>query len=254
MKRTGSYINYVNKYCILGGLDGPGTNSAARQDKGANTLRRSYISHGTLSTAQQKLTGKFKEAGWELGKDYEFTGSSEELEETRRNILVALVLAIILTYMLLSAILDSLIHPLTILVTVPLGAAGVIVALFFSGASLNIMSMMAVVMLVGIVVNNGILIIDYALQKLKERESSLADGVRDACVQRFRAIFMTNAAIVAGILPQALGGSGTEFLTPLAVATMGGVIISTVFAFFAVPALFLLVSRGWKRAARMEAK
>ena len=145
--------------------------------------------------------------------------------------------------MLLAAILNSFSHPITILVTVPLALVGVFLTLFLFGITFNMMSMMAIVMLVGIVVNNAILIIDYALQLVKAEAGSVVDCVRQACRARFRAILMTNLAILAGIAPQISGGSGAEFMIPIAATTMGGIAVSTLFTLFAIPALFIIMEK-----------
>ena len=98
-------------------------------------------------------------------------------------------------------------------------------------------------MLVGIVVNNAILIIDYALQQMKSCGESIEVCIHQASVVKFRAVLMTNIAIIAGILPQVFGGTGSGFLIPLAAATMGGVAVSTIFTLFTIPSLFLIVER-----------
>jgi len=221
-----------------------GVSKLFRLDKRRVIYLRTFIAEGTQSENIAKLDKVFSGIDFPDGFGYSYGGSSEELEKTQREIQIAFTLAVIMTYMLLAAILNSFIHPLTILVTVPLGVVGVVLALFFSGISMNLMSMMAIVMLVGIVVNNGILIIDYALQKLQTCDDTVAECVREASTVRFRAILMANVAIVAGIMPQVFGGSGSEFMVPMGAATIGGVIVSTIFTFFAVPALFLLIERG----------
>ncbi|MFO8055787.1 MAG: efflux RND transporter permease subunit [bacterium] len=230
-----------------------GTASISRKDKRRTISLRCFIANKSLTENTQLLEKKFDNMEEFQGDyDYEFAGTAQEQQETQQHILFAFILAVILTYMLLAAILNSFVHPLTILVTVPLGMVGVFLALFFSGITLNVMSMMAIVMLVGIVVNNAILIIDYALQKLNTEGGPVADCVQQASVVRFRAVLMASLAIIAGILPQVFGGSGSEFSRPIGVATIGGVGVSLVFTYFTVPALFLVVERmmrGTKRAA-----
>jgi len=104
------------------------------------------------------------------------------------------------------------------------------------------------VMLVGIVVNNAILIIDYALARRAEG-MEVAESARQGGVVKFRAVLMTNLAIIAGIAPQVFGGSGVDFMVPIAMATMGGVAVSTLFTFFTIPALFVVVegASSWLR-------
>ncbi len=218
-----------------------GYSSIKRVDKERVILLYSYISNLTLNENQALLAENFKKVDFPPGYSYKFAGNAEEMQETFQNIMVAFILAVILTYMLLAAILNSFVHPITIGVTVLYGVVGVVLTLFFTGLTINVMSLMAVVMLVGIVVNNGILIIDYAIQRTRECDATLAHCVKEAADVRFRAILMTNLAIIAGIAPQIFGGSGTEYLVPIAAATMGGVAVSTIFTFYAVPALFVVM-------------
>ena len=162
--------------------------------------------------------------------------------EARASTSEAFIIASILTFMLLAAILNSFVHPFTILLSVPLGLAGVLYALFFSGITLNMMSMMSIVMLVGIVVNSAILIIDQAMAATAAGEEAVA-AVTQACADKFRPILMTNIAIICGLLPQAFGGSGASFRSALALPTIGGIILSTFFTMFFIPVVFVLVER-----------
>jgi HAE1 family hydrophobic/amphiphilic exporter-1 len=144
--------------------------------------------------------------------------------------------------MLLAAILNSFVHPFAILFTIPLGVAGVFYALFFSGITMNMMSMMSIVMLVGIVVNSAILIVDKAMA-LRQDGMDIVQAAKGACEAKFRAILLTNIAIIAGLMPQAFGGSGASFRTALALPTIGGIIVSTIFTLIFIPVLFCYFER-----------
>ncbi|MDD5224645.1 MAG: efflux RND transporter permease subunit [bacterium] len=218
-----------------------GIANLARKDKARVITLQGYISRMSQSENAALIKEKLKDFKLPPGYYYKFGRTEEMRKETSANIGFAFILAVILTYMLLAAILDSMIHPLTIMAAVPLGLVGVIVSLFFFGTTLNIMSMMAIVMLVGIVVNNSILIIDYAMTNIRNEAGDLAFCVQDAAVIKFRAVMMTTLAVIVGILPQLPHGSGSEFMRPIAVATIGGVGISAFFTFYTIPALFLLV-------------
>jgi len=234
------------------------TASLKRRDKRRVISMRCFIANKSLTENMEILEEEFKKIeAFEGDYDYEFAGSAQEQQETFSHIIFAFVLAVILTYMLLAAILNSFVHPITILMTVPLGLVGVFFALFFTGITLNIMSMMAIVMLVGIVVNNAILIIDYALQQMNSCDDSVDDCVHRASVVRFRAVLMASLAIIAGIVPQVFGGSGAEFSRPIGAATIGGVGVSLVFTYFTIPALFVVVEKSMnaiKRAASWTVK
>jgi len=148
----------------------------------------------------------------------------------------------------LAAILESFIHPFTIMFTLPLGLVGVSAALFLTGATINIFSLMAMVMLVGIVVNNAILILDYAAQ---QRRKGLAakEAILEAGPARFRPITMTTLAIIAGIMPQALGGAGAAYTVAMAVVTMGGVIAAGSLSLFMVPVVYTWFDRLSRKKA-----
>ncbi len=176
------------------------------------------------------------------GYRVEYAGEIEMLGESFIEIYKALVLAIILTYLVLAAILESFVHPFTIMFTLPLGVVGVSVALASTGATINIMSLMAMVMLVGIVVNNAILILDLTGQ-LRRQGLPPKEAVLTASAQRFRPIVMTTLAIVVGILPQALGGAGAAYTVAMAVVTIGGVVAAGTLSLFVIPVVYTWFER-----------
>ncbi len=164
-------------------------------------------------------------------------------EESFASIFKALFLAIILTYMVLAGTLESFKHPFTIMATLPLGLVGTSFALFLTGQTINIFSLMAVVMLVGIVVNNAILLLDYT-SVLRQRGMKRREALFEACPVRLRPIIISNLAIAIGMLPQALGGAGSEFRAVMAIVTMGGVLVSAVFTMYAIPVIYDVFDRG----------
>lgn len=176
------------------------------------------------------------------GYRVEYAGDIEMLGESFTEIYKALVLAIVLTYLVLAAILESFVHPFTIMFTLPLGLVGVSASLVLSGATINIMSLMAIVMLVGIVVNNAILILDLA-GELRKQGKNAHDAIYEASHRRFRAITMTTLAIIAGIFPQAVGGSGAAYTVAMAVVTMGGVIAAGTLSLFIIPVVYTWFDR-----------
>jgi len=167
-----------------------------------------------------------------------FAGMAEMMSETFTSLFQALVLAIILTYMLLAAILESYRFPIIIMMTLPLALIGVSLSLVISGMSISMFSLMAIIMLVGIVVNNGILLIDYT-QQLRRSGRKLKDAILEACPIRLRPILMSNAATALGMLPLAMGlGAGGEFRAPMAIVAIGGLLVSTALTLFVIPVLF----------------
>lgn len=153
---------------------------------------------------------------------------------------LAVFLAIALIYMLLATQFESFIHPLTILVSVPLAVTGVILALFLSGRAFGLTAFIGLLMLVGIVVKNGILLIDYTNQ-LRARGRARNEAVLEASPTRLRPILMTSLTAGFGMMPLALGlGSGSETLAPLATAVVGGLTTSTLLTLFVVPVVYTL--------------
>ena len=180
-------------------------------------------------------------AGYELN----WGGMAEEMGTMIADILRAFIIAIVLTYMLLAAILESLTQPLLILGTVPLALIGVFGGLALTGLSLNIVSLLAIVMLIGIVVNNAILQLDYANQLVRNRGRSMHDALLEACPTKLKPILMSSMAIILGMLPMALGigASGAEMRQPMGVVSIGGIIFSTILSLLVIPVLYNVVSR-----------
>jgi len=190
-----------------------------------------------VAEVQERLAAEPLPPGysWRVG------GEFEDFGDAFAAILEALALAIILTYIVLAMILESFVRPLTIMVTLPLGVAGGMLGLMLAGVPLNIFAMMAIVMLVGIVVNNAILILDYAGQQ-QAKGKTAAEAVGEAGPVRLRPIVMSNVAIAAALLPQAIGsGPGAGFSAPMAVVTIGGALVAAVFTLFLIPVLYVKV-------------
>jgi len=153
---------------------------------------------------------------------------------------VSIFLAIALIYMLLAAQFESFVHPLTILCSVPVSIVGVILALFLSGRSFGLTALIGLLMLVGIVVKNGILLVDYT-NVLRARGHKRDEAVLEAAPTRLRPILMTTSATVLGMLPIAMGiGKGSETNAPMATAVIGGLLTSTMLTLFIVPTVYTL--------------
>ena len=144
-------------------------------------------------------------------------------------------------YLILVAQFRSFLDPLLILLAVPMGLSGVLVTLYMTGTTLNVQSLMGIVMMVGIVVSNSILIVEFT-NRLREDGMSVRDAVATACRVRLRPVLMTSLATIFGLLPMAMKlGAGSEAYAPLARAIIGGLCVSVVFTVFIVPAAYFLV-------------
>jgi HAE1 family hydrophobic/amphiphilic exporter-1 len=145
----------------------------------------------------------------------------------------------------LAAILESLTQPFLILGTIPLALIGVFFGLAITGLSMNIVSMLAIVMLVGIVVNNAILLLDYTNQLVRQKKYSVHDALIEACPTKLKPIIMSTLAIILGMLPMALGigSSGAEMRQPMGIVSIGGLIASTLLSLIVIPVLYNVVTR-----------
>jgi hydrophobe/amphiphile efflux-1 (HAE1) family protein len=179
-------------------------------------------------------------------------GQTLEQKKAFLGLLYAGLMALALVYMVLASQFKSLIDPLVIMFSVPLGVSGVFIMLYLTGTKLSVNSFMGIIMMVGIVVSNGVLLVDFA-NVLRRRGKDLREATIEAGRTRLRPILMTTIATVLGLIPMALGiGEGSETNLPLARAVIGGLMVSTFFTLFLVPALYTLLDRFAKRKAPHE--
>jgi len=178
----------------------------------------------------------------------DLTGQSREFRESSSALYFLFGFAVVFIYLVLAAQFESFVHPLTILLSVPLAVAGALAALFAFGQTMNIYSQIGLIMLIGLVAKNAILIVEFANQ-LRERGQRLFDAVAEAATIRLRPILMTSFATVFGILPIAIGlGAGAEARRPLGIAVVGGMLLSTFLTLVLVPVVYTLLARFTKVA------
>jgi len=176
-----------------------------------------------------------------------FTGQAEELGKTMKNVKFVFLLAFVLLYMVLASQFNSFIQPVIIMLAQPLAIIGGLIALLISGDTLNIFSMIGLVLLIGLVAKNSILLVDLTNQ-LREKGASINDALKEACPIRLRPVLMTSLTIILALLPAALGlGAGSETNRPLSVAIIGGMISSTLLTLVVVPAAYSLVMNGLEK-------
>jgi HAE1 family hydrophobic/amphiphilic exporter-1 len=183
--------------------------------------------------------------------DFKWTGNVEELDDTMTDMLLTFSLALVLMYMLLASLMESLWQPLIIFTTVPMAMIGVFVIMFLFGTTMNIMSLMAIITLLGLVVNDDILIHDYTEQLMHKRKMNIFDATVLSGKTKMKAVIMTTVAIIFGMLPNAigLGDAGAEFRMPMAIVTIGGMLTSTVLTLYLIPSLFYVI-RSRKKMSR----
>ena len=199
------------------------------------------IGKSTMGPVQKKIEAAIAKVNWEFGYGAEFGGMSEIQDETTGEIGRAFFLAIILTYMLLAAIMNSLAHPFTIATSILTSFAGVFALLFLSGASMNVGAMLAFVMLVGLVVNNNILLLEPTINRVNKGEN-VKDALWAELKDKKSMILMTSIAVMTGMVPQLWSADGMK--VAMAAVMIGGMFASLVWTFALTPALFFLVERG----------
>jgi len=181
------------------------------------------------------------------GSSWNMSGEEVRRRESFDNLFFALIIAIVLVYMVIAAILESIIHPLTIMLSVPLAGAGVVASFLMTGISLNLMGYIGIVMLTGIVVNNAIVLLD-RIQQIRDMGgagASVFDAVVLAGRQRLRPILMTSLTTIIALVPLAMGfGQGAELRRPMAIAVIGGLTSSTLLTLWIMPVLYLIVEDG----------
>jgi len=185
-------------------------------------------------------------AGEVLDDSYttDLSGPSKEFEESSSTLLFAFILALVLVYLILAAQFESFIDPLIIMFTVPLALAGAVLALWYTGSTLNIFSQIGIIVLIGIVTKNGILIVEFANQR-KEEGLKTQEAVNEAAISRLRPILMTSLATVLGALPIALAlGAASVSRVSMGIAIIGGLLFSLVLTLFVIPALYTYLSRN----------
>jgi len=208
---------------------------------------------GTPSIAEAAAINKVLEISKELmpaGYRVKMIGRSDEFGKTANYMLFAFVTAMILVYMVLASQFNSFVQPLVIMVAQPLAIIGGIGALWLTGHSLNIYSMIGLVLLVGLVAKNSILLVDLTNQ-MRGEGMSIDDALKAACPIRMRPVLMTSATIILALSPAASGlGAGSDTNGPLAVAVIGGLVSSTLLTLVVVPSVYSLVEHRVERFRR----
>ncbi len=217
-------------------VDGPVSISRENQERVVTVS--SEISGRDLGSIIKDLDEKLKEYEMPSGYYYDLGGENADMMEAFAQLALALLVAIALIYMIMAAQFESLLYPFIIMFTIPLAFGGGIFALFLTGKTFGATAFIGIIMLAGIIVNNGIVLIDY-INLLREEDHSTEEAIKLAGPVRLRPILMTTLTTVLGLIPLALGiGEGAEMQAPMAIVVIGGLTLGTILTLVFVPVLY----------------
>ncbi|MGA7831271.1 MAG: efflux RND transporter permease subunit [Terracidiphilus sp.] len=219
----------------------------------AVTLTFNLAPNVALGDAVTALEGVQREMNMPSAIHASFQGTTQDYQTMKKNMPWLIAAALVAVYIVLGILYESLIHPLTILSTIPPAGVGAILALMLTGTSLTIIALIGIILLIGIVKKNAIMMIDFALQAEREQGLPPVEAIYQACLLRFRPIMMTTMAALFGGLPLAIGmGVGSELRRPLGITIVGGLIVSQMLTLFTTPVVYLFFDRLQWRVMKLR--
>ncbi len=240
-------LSSKNGFVRLGDIAEVKLSSGPTQIDREDRQRQVIVYANAVGTSPGEIIAKVKELVPELnlplGYSSKLVGQAQMMENSFKEIGKALILAVVLIYMVLAAEFESFIHPLTIMLSLPFSLVGAVLGLLIAGNTINIMSLIGIIMLMGLVTKNAILLVDYTNQQ-RAAGVPVVEALVEAGSVRLRPILMTTMAMIFGMLPIALGiGAGAEIRSSMGVALIGGLITSTFLTLIIIPLVYLLIDR-----------
>ncbi len=224
-------------------VERPSETQITRKDKQKVYRVEANILNGSIGEVSSKIQPQVNQIELPPGYQISMGGDTESQTESYQAISIALVQAIVLTYMLLAAILGSYLHPFTIMLTLPLGFVGAVLSMSIFGLTINIFSLLAIVMLVGILVNDAILLLDQT-RIFRQEGLPIKEALLKACPLKLRTIIMTNLTIIISMFPQTLGDRGAAVMrATLASVEIGAIIVQTLCTLTIIPVLYMILDR-----------
>jgi multidrug efflux pump len=215
----------------------------------ATTISYNLAEGATLADGQAAVRQAEAEIGLPINVRGSFQGTARAAQETQQQQPLLILAALVVIYIVLGVLYESLVHPLTVLSTLPSAGVGAVLALLLFKMEFSIMALIGLFLLIGIVKKNAILIIDFALDAERSRGLTPLDAVREACLLRFRPILMTTLAAILGALPLAIGfGEGAELRRPLGIAIIGGLVASQLLTLLTTPVVYLFMDKLRRRS------
>jgi multidrug efflux pump len=203
----------------------------------------------TLSQAQEAIMQAQADIAMPINVRGSFAGTALAFQQSNSQQVLLIAAALVVIYIVLGVLYESLIHPITVLSTLPSAGVGAVLALLLFRMEFSIIALIGVFLLIGIVKKNAILIIDFALEAERARGLTATQAVREACLLRFRPILMTTLAAALGALPLAIGfGEGSELRQPLGIAIIGGLIASQLLTLLTTPVVYVLLDKLRRRS------
>ena len=200
------------------------------------------LSGRDMGSVTQEIRSRLVDLSLPAGVSVEMGGQNDEMDSSFRSLRLAILLAVFLVYLVMAAQFESFVYPLIIMFTVPLAMSGAIYGLYLRGMSISVIAVIGAIMLAGIVVNNGIVLVD-RINQLRQAGRDLGDAILGAGSERLRPILMTTATTVLGLLPMAMGlGEGAELRAPLAVTVISGLLLASLLTLVVVPVIYSLMS------------
>lgn len=241
---------HLAEVATLESESGPAT--IERMDRARQITLKAQISGRALGDIVRDIQAGLERIPRPEGVSFTFGGETELMEDTFDNMLIALFVAILFIFFVLASQFESLVHPLTIMLSLPLAIVGALVLLFVTGWGIGMSAMIGIILLMGLVTKNAILLVDYT-NELRARGLPMVEALLEAGPTRLRPILMTSLSTVLGMLPIALArGPGFEFRAPMAIAVIGGVLVSTLLTLVVVPVVYTWMDRFSSRGRRME--
>jgi multidrug efflux pump len=210
----------------------------------ATTVSFNLAPRASLSTATRAVETALQRIGVPTSIHGSFQGTAQVYQASFANMPFLVLAAVMTVYLVLGILYESLVHPITIILTLPSAGAGAFLALLVTHTDFTIMAFIGVMLLIGIVKKNAILMIDFAIEDRRRTGAPAEDAIYRACLLRFRPIMMTTMAALLGAVPLALGhGDGAELRQPLGISIVGGLIVSQILTLYTTPVVYLYMER-----------
>ena len=247
---SSSATNMVPLSAIATFSENPKASSVNHQDgELATTVSYNLVEGRTLDDGQAAVKQAESEIGMPNNVRGSFQGTARNAQQSQQEQPLLILAALVVIYIVLGILYESLVHPITVLSTLPSAGVGAVLALLIFRLDFSLIALIGVFLLIGIVKKNAILIIDFAIEAERSRGLSATEAVREACLLRFRPILMTTLAAILGALPLAIGfGEGAELRRPLGIAIIGGLIASQVLTLLTTPVVYVLMDKLRRRS------